>query len=76
MVLTGIREMEMIDAPVPELKKNTDVLIRLKTVAVCGSDIHYYVFGKIGSQVVQYPFSVRHECAGWRSARLRMDDLS
>ena len=64
MVLTGIREMKMTEVPTPEIKNSTDVLVRLKTVAVCGSDIHYYVSGKIGSQVVQYPFPVGHECAG------------
>lgn len=64
MMLTGIREMEMREVPTPELKNDTDVLIRLKVVAVCGSDVHYYVSGKIGSQVVQYPFPVGHECAG------------
>jgi len=64
MMLTGIREMEMQEVPTPELKNDTDVLIRLKVVAVCGSDVHYYVSGKIGSQVVQYPFPVGHECAG------------
>ncbi len=56
--------MEMQETPTPELKNDTDVLIRLKVVAVCGSDVHYYVSGKIGSQVVQYPFPVGHECAG------------
>jgi L-iditol 2-dehydrogenase len=31
---------------------------------VCGSDVHYYETGRIGSQVVQYPFAVGHEGAG------------
>lgn len=56
--------MEMEEVPAPELKNDTDVLVKLKVVAVCGSDVHYYVSGKIGSQVVQYPFPVGHECAG------------
>ena len=64
MMLTGIRKMEMSEVPTPELKNDTDVLIKLKVVAVCGSDVHYYVSGKIGSRVVQYPFPVGHECAG------------
>ena len=64
MMLTGIREMEMQEVPTPMLVKDSDVLIKLKVVAVCGSDVHYYVSGKIGSQVVQYPFPVGHECAG------------
>ncbi len=64
MMLTGIREMEMKEVASPELVNDNDVLVRLKVVAVCGSDVHYYVSGKIGSQVVQYPFPVGHECAG------------
>lgn len=56
--------MEMLDVPDPEIKNDTDVLIRMQAVGVCGSDVHYYVSGKIGSQVVQYPFAVGHEGAG------------
>jgi L-iditol 2-dehydrogenase len=33
-------------------------------LGVCGSDIHYYTRGQIGSQIVKYPFTVGHECAG------------
>lgn len=64
MVLTGIREMEMREVPTPAITQPTEVLVKLKTVAVCGSDVHYYVSGKIGSQVVEYPFAVGHECSG------------
>ncbi|MEN8156971.1 MAG: alcohol dehydrogenase catalytic domain-containing protein [Bacteroidota bacterium] len=64
MMLTGIREMEMKEVPTPRILNEHDVLIRMKTLGVCGSDIHYYVSGKIGSQVVQYPFTVGHEGAG------------
>src|SRR5659263_675637 len=64
MVLTGIRQMEMQEFPMPEIKKANDVLIKMKVVGVCGSDVHYYTLGKIGSQVVQYPFPVGHEGAG------------
>jgi L-iditol 2-dehydrogenase len=64
MVLTSIREMRMIEVDKPGILNPTDVLIRMKTVGVCGSDIHYYTLGKIGSQVVSYPFAVGHEGAG------------
>jgi L-iditol 2-dehydrogenase len=40
------------------------VLIRIKTVGVCGSDIHYFTAGRIGSQIVDFPFIVGHEAAG------------
>ena len=64
MMLTGIREMEMLEVPTPAILNDRDVLIKMKTLGVCGSDIHYYVSGKIGSQVVNYPFTVGHEGAG------------
>ena len=64
LILTGIRKIEMIDKPVPVLKNATDVLIRMITVGVCGSDIHYFAAGKIGTQVVEFPFAVGHECSG------------
>jgi len=64
MKLTGIRQMEMMEVPDPVPVNDHDVLIRMKTLGVCGSDIHYYVSGRIGSQVVQYPFTVGHEGAG------------
>ena len=64
MVLTGIRQMEMMEVPDPKIVNDTDVLIKMERVGVCGSDIHYYATGKIGSQVVEYPFPVGHEGAG------------
>jgi len=64
MMLTGIREMEMKEVPDPVLKYPNDVKIRLLVLGICGSDIHYYTRGQIGSQVVKYPFTVGHECAG------------
>jgi len=64
IVLAGLRKFEIRQVPDPEIKNDTDVLIRIKTVGVCGSDIHYYTTGRIGNQVVEYPFIVGHEAAG------------
>jgi len=64
MMLTGIRQMEMKEVSTPALLNDRDVRIKMKTLGVCGSDIHYYVSGKIGSQVVSYPYTVGHEGAG------------
>jgi L-iditol 2-dehydrogenase len=63
-LLTGIRQLEILERPEPELAKPQDVLLRIDTVGVCGSDVHYYVTGRIGSLVVQYPEWTGHECAG------------
>ncbi|MDP6525501.1 MAG: alcohol dehydrogenase catalytic domain-containing protein [Kiritimatiellia bacterium] len=64
MKLIGICRMEMMEVPTPEIINDGDVLIRMKTVGVCGSDLHYYETGQIGSQVVEYPFAVGHEGSG------------
>jgi len=64
MFLTGLREMAMREIPVPTLKEPGDVLLRVGAVGVCGSDVHYYTTGRIGSQVVEYPYRVGHEFAG------------
>ena len=64
IVLTGLSRIEISDRPVPEIENPGDVLIRMRSVGVCGSDIHYYRTGRIGSQVVQFPFVLGHEGAG------------
>jgi len=62
--LTGIRQLQILDAPEPRLTHPRDVLLRMDTVGVCGSDVHYYTAGRIGTQVVRFPERVGHECAG------------
>jgi L-iditol 2-dehydrogenase len=64
MQLTGIRQISMVAIPDPAIVNDTDVLIKMKTLGVCGSDVHYFKHGKIGSQVVQFPFTLGHEGAG------------
>lgn len=64
MVLTGIGKIEIVEKPVPEIQKSDEVLIKIKSVGVCGSDIHYYNEGRIGSQIVKFPFTLGHECSG------------
>jgi L-iditol 2-dehydrogenase len=54
--------MELRDVAKPVIEKDTDVLLRVEWVGVCGSDVHYYETGRIGSQIVQYPYIVGHEC--------------
>jgi len=64
MMLTGIRQMELQHVPDPQIINDTDVLIRMENLGICGSDVHYFTTGRIGSQVVEYPFPVGHEGAG------------
>ena len=63
-LLTRLREIEVGDLPEPQLTGPRDVLLRIDAVGVCGSDVHYYKTGRIGTAVVEYPFVMGHECAG------------
>jgi len=63
VVLTGIRQMELRDVADPDIRNDDDVLLKIEKVGVCGSDVHYYEAGRIGSQAVQYPYIIGHECA-------------
>ncbi len=64
VILTGLRKMELVTAAEPLLLNTEDVKIKLLSIGVCGSDIHYYTEGRIGTQVVQFPFALGHECSG------------
>jgi len=64
MQLTGIQQISKVELPDPVIANDSDVLIKMKALGVCGSDIHYYKHGKIGSQIVKFPFLLGHEGAG------------
>ncbi|HDP99519.1 MAG TPA: hypothetical protein ENN22_10115 [bacterium] len=62
-VLTANRKLSIREIPKPELRNPTDVLLKIRSVGICGSDIHYFSGGKIGDQIVEYPFILGHECS-------------
>jgi L-iditol 2-dehydrogenase len=62
--LTGVRAIEIREAPAPQIVRDDDVIVRSKAVGVCGSDLHYYLSDRVGGDRVSYPFIPGHECAG------------
>ena len=46
------------------MSRPRDVLLRIEAVGICGSDLHPYSCGGIGSLKVSYPWILGHECAG------------
>ena len=62
--LHGIRDLrlEELPRPAPGLGQ---VLLQVASVGVCGSDVHYYLHGRIGSQVVTNPIIMGHEFSAW-----------
>src|SRR4051812_6994581 len=64
LVLERKDEITLRDFPVEEKLGARDVRIALRTVGVCGSDVHYYTHGAIGPFVVREPMILGHEAAG------------
>ncbi len=61
--LTGKEKIELRDIPKPS-PDGGEALVRVANVGICGSDVHYFLKGRIGDQVVEYPFIIGHEAAG------------
>jgi L-iditol 2-dehydrogenase len=58
--LYGIRDIRLEQAPIPVPGKG-EVLLKIASVGICGSDVHYYLEGRIGSQIVTDPIIMGHE---------------
>ncbi len=64
LVLEERHKLAIRDIDLPLTVGPTDVRIRLHTVGICGSDVHYYTHGRIGGFVVEAPMVLGHEAAG------------
>ncbi len=62
-VLYAPHDIRIEERAVPKPGPN-DVLVEIKAVGVCGSDVHYYEHGRIGSFIVRQPLILGHESAG------------
>ena len=57
-------DMRIEDIPEPRIANPKDVLVRVHSVGICGSDVHYYLDGTIGGTVMTEPLIIGHEPAG------------
>lgn len=62
-VLVEQQKIEMQERPVPRPAAD-EVLVQVRSVGVCGSDVHYYKEGRIGDMVVTGPLILGHEVSG------------
>lgn len=62
-VLTALHKLELIERPMPEPGVG-EVRVKVAAVGVCGSDVHYYAEGAIGSARVTFPAVLGHEPSG------------
>lgn len=64
LVLERKGKLALRDIAVDQNLGPADVLIEVRKVGVCGSDVHYYTHGKIGPFVVRDPMVLGHEASG------------
>lgn len=62
-ILYGAKDIRVENYPIPELLPGM-VLIKVKRVGICGSDLHYYEDGYCGAFVPTRPFILGHELSG------------
>jgi mannitol-1-phosphate/altronate dehydrogenase len=62
-VLRGPGDLTVEERPAPTAAPG-EVVVRIASVGVCGSDTHYYEHGRIGRFVVEQPLVLGHEASG------------
>jgi len=63
MLLHGPRDLRLDELPKPAPGPG-EVLVRIKAVGICGSDMHRYLYGEIGGVPITRPLILGHEAAG------------
>lgn len=61
LLLAAERQLALVSLPVPAIERPDDVLVRVRAVGVCGSDLHGYL-GHTGRRVP--PLVMGHEATG------------
>jgi len=66
LVLEEKHSLSLRDFPIEreEAMGPRDVRVKLHTVGICGSDVHYYTHGQIGPFKVEKPMILGHEASG------------
>lgn len=63
VVVHSAGNLRLENRPVPEPGPN-EVLLRMHSVGICGSDVHYWQHGRIGDFVLKKPMVLGHEASG------------
>ena len=57
------KDLRIDETPIPE-PKDDEVLIKMDSVGICGSDVHFWQDGGFGELIVKTPTAMGHEGAG------------
>ncbi|XP_018111014.1 sorbitol dehydrogenase [Xenopus laevis] len=63
VVVHGIGDLRLENRTIPEPCPN-EVLLKMHSVGICGSDVHYWQHGRIGDFIVKKPMVLGHEASG------------
>ncbi len=56
--------LDLVEAPIPQIKPD-EVLVKVEATAVCGSDVHFYVWDEFAqAKLKNLPLTIGHEFAG------------
>jgi len=61
--LYGPRDLRIAEEPMPQPRAG-QVLLRVRSVTICHSDLHWYEYGRIGDTVSDQPLVLGHEFCG------------
>lgn len=62
-VLYGVKDFRIEQRPVPQAKPD-EVLVRVHSVGICGTDIHFWHHASFGRIVIKDPTVIGHEASG------------
>lgn len=60
-ILIKPHELKLVDKAMPELTDDSSVIMKVRAIGICGSDVHAY-HGKLAT--VSYPRTIGHEVVG------------
>lgn len=55
--------LEIQDKPIPQISK-TDVLVKMRKTAICGTDVHIYKWDAWAQRTIKTPMTIGHEFVG------------
>jgi len=63
-LLTKKNNFEIVDEKINNRLKKDEVLVKITGTGICGSDLHFFRNGALGTMPPQFPLSLGHETAG------------
>jgi L-iditol 2-dehydrogenase len=62
--LVAPHTIEVRDMPLPQDPGPGEILVKLRSIGICGSDMHWYIDGSVYGMPASYPQVLGHEPAG------------